>query len=138
MVFNKKAISPVVATALLLVVAVVAVVGFQGWYTNYQSDILAKTNDQTSASAANIAISYVKGGITAAEDIYITNNGGSSITGFSMSYNSSDCNISSPTLNPGLNSLTYDATTCNFSSLSSAEVLLKTSDSVQPLSIIIS
>ena len=33
----KKAISPVVATALLLVVAVVAVVGFQTWFNTYQT-----------------------------------------------------------------------------------------------------
>ena len=39
MVMNKKAISPVVATALLLVVAVVAVVGFQTWFASYQSGV---------------------------------------------------------------------------------------------------
>ena len=37
----KKCISPVVATALLLVVAVVAVVGFQGWFGTYSTNILS-------------------------------------------------------------------------------------------------
>lgn len=32
---KKKAISPVVATALLLVVAVVSVVGFSGWFETF-------------------------------------------------------------------------------------------------------
>ena len=36
---NKKVISPVVATALLLVVAVMAVVGFSGWFSSFQSGI---------------------------------------------------------------------------------------------------
>ena len=46
MAMNKKAISPVVATALLLVVAVVAVVGFQTWYSSYQSQIEAQVESQ--------------------------------------------------------------------------------------------
>jgi hypothetical protein len=37
MVFNKKAINPVVTSTLHLVVAVVAVVGFQSWFTTFQS-----------------------------------------------------------------------------------------------------
>ena len=32
---SNKAISPVVATALFLIVAVLAVVGFQGWFQTY-------------------------------------------------------------------------------------------------------
>lgn len=36
---HKKGISPVVATALLLVVAVVAIVGFETWYNTYSSGI---------------------------------------------------------------------------------------------------
>ena len=51
MVFNKKAISPVVATALLLVVAVVAVVGVQGWYRSFQSAKLVDVSDQADQAA---------------------------------------------------------------------------------------
>lgn len=36
---NKEAIGPVVAIALLIVVSVLAVVGFQSWYKSYSSDI---------------------------------------------------------------------------------------------------
>lgn len=35
----KKAISPVVATALLLVVAIVFVVGFQTWFNSYSENL---------------------------------------------------------------------------------------------------
>ena len=43
----KKAIGPVVASALLLVVAVVAVVGFQGWFNNYSSGMFSNTETQS-------------------------------------------------------------------------------------------
>ena len=37
--YFRKSISPVVATALLLVVAVVAVTSFQSWFTTFQSGV---------------------------------------------------------------------------------------------------
>lgn len=52
MKFNKKAISPVVATALLLVVAVVAVVGFQTWFTTYQSSQFVSVEQKADAGGA--------------------------------------------------------------------------------------
>lgn len=45
---NKKAISPVIATALLLVVCVVAVVGFQNWYQIYSSEMFSDLEVQSS------------------------------------------------------------------------------------------
>lgn len=47
---NKKGISPVVATALLLVVAVVAVVGFQNWFGDFESQVLSSTEHKSSMS----------------------------------------------------------------------------------------
>ncbi|MFW5704377.1 MAG: hypothetical protein ACOCXG_00915 [Nanoarchaeota archaeon] len=46
-VISSKAISPVVATALLLVVAVVAVVGFQNWFGSFSSEIFADVESQS-------------------------------------------------------------------------------------------
>lgn len=57
---TKKAISPVVATALLLVVAVVAVVGFQSWFTTYQSGVNVKV-EQNSKSGSALTIERVEG-----------------------------------------------------------------------------
>lgn len=48
--FNKKGIGPVVGSALLLVVAVVAVVGFQNWYTTFQSTTLVDIEEESSSS----------------------------------------------------------------------------------------
>ena len=53
----KKCISPVVATALLLVVAVTAVVGFQGWFGTYSTKILSGVE---SSSANDITTSRIE------------------------------------------------------------------------------
>jgi flagellin-like protein len=52
MVKNKKAISPVVTTALLLVVAVFSVVGFQAWFQTFQSAQQADVEKKAQAGAA--------------------------------------------------------------------------------------
>lgn len=44
---NKQGITPVIAVSLLLVVAVVAVVGFQNWYQSYSSTILTDVEAQS-------------------------------------------------------------------------------------------
>jgi len=44
---SHKCVSPIVATALLLVVVVVAVVGFQGWFSTYSSFIFTKTEQDS-------------------------------------------------------------------------------------------
>ncbi len=48
---NLKAISPVVATALLIVVAVVAAVGFSTWFGSYQSIVNSDLETKTSSSS---------------------------------------------------------------------------------------
>jgi flagellin-like protein len=46
--FNSKGISPVVATALLLVVTVVSAVGFQTWFTSFESSLLVEIESESS------------------------------------------------------------------------------------------
>jgi flagellin-like protein len=70
MINTKKGISPVVATALLLVVAVVAVVGFQTWFNTYQSGLNAKV-EQQSQSGSSLTIQLLK----TDGDVYIKNSG---------------------------------------------------------------
>lgn len=76
MVFNKKAISPVVATALLLVVAVVAVVGFQTWFNTYQSGLNTKV-EQESAAGSSLTIERLEGTTTAT--VYVKNTATSNV-----------------------------------------------------------
>ena len=58
---SKKAISPVVATALLLVVAVVAVVGFQGWFNTFQSGIFTDIEQQGDISSISTGVETIVG-----------------------------------------------------------------------------
>ena len=50
MLFSKKALGPVVAMALLLVVAVSGVVGFQTWYQTYQSGLMSDVEESSSST----------------------------------------------------------------------------------------
>lgn len=106
---QKKAISPVVATALLLVVAVVAAVGFQGWFQTFQSNIFTNTESQSQTSS-QIEIEtlvgntlYVKGGVnTSIQKITIDGNECSftgNITGV-QDIDVSDCTTSLTTNSP--------------------------------------
>jgi len=67
---NRKAISPVVATALLLVVAVVAVVGFQKWYNDYSTTVFSDV-EQKSSTGSTIIIERLKTDGT----VYLVNKG---------------------------------------------------------------
>ncbi len=54
---EKKGISPVVTTALLLVVAVVYVVGFQGWFDEFNSGLLVGVEEDSSFGSVKIDLS---------------------------------------------------------------------------------
>ena len=64
---NKKGIGPVVASALLLLVAVVAVVGFQSWFNTYSLTTFTNV-EQNSASNFNTGIENLISGV-----LYIKN-----------------------------------------------------------------
>lgn len=73
---SKKAISPVVATALLLVVSVVSVVSFQSWYNSYQSDLFSDLNSNSNIDNFNVGVEGIYG-----EELFVnTGSGGLSIT----------------------------------------------------------
>ncbi len=103
MVFNKKAISPVVATALLLVVAVVAVVGFQTWFNTYQSDLNAKV-EQQSATGTAVTIERLE-----TSQVYLKNAGSTDISVSSVTVDGNACNIT--TVTPGVSN--YSISDCN-------------------------
>ena len=95
MVLNKKAISPVVATALLLVVAVVAVVGFQTWFNTYQSGLNTQIEQQSQSGSA-ITVERLEADGT----LYLRNSGSSDVTVESVDVSaasgySGSCSISS-------------------------------------------
>jgi len=116
MVFNKKGISPVVATALLLVVAVVAVVGFQTWFYTYQSGLQVKTEQQSNAGTA-ITIERL-----GTDSLYLKNAGTSEINVNSITVGSdTSCNNS---FNLPASSVTnvYVNASCSFNETTGTEV----------------
>ncbi len=82
----KKAIAPVVATSILIVVVVISIVGFQGWFDTFSSNLFI---DVESDSSVN---SFVNGIET------VNNNGlyikaGKNLSVNSVEINGIDCNV---------------------------------------------
>ena len=84
---EKKAISPVVAVALLLVISVSAVVSFQTWFQTYQSQINSDIESQGSTDSLNTNIETIVG-----ENLYFkNNNANNNITVDSIKINGINC-----------------------------------------------
>ena len=88
---NKKGFSAVVATALLLVVAVVSVVAFGNWFANFQGDIQSGT--QTQAQSPSLIITRVSNG-----SVWLNNRGTKIVEDVKVEINSNDCTPSSGSL----------------------------------------
>jgi hypothetical protein len=86
----KKAISPVVAIALILVVAVVAVVSFQTWFGSFQNTVFSDVDlKSSSATTGGGAVLETVSGNT----LYIKNTGNENVTIKKIEINGEDCNI---------------------------------------------
>lgn len=86
---SKKAISPVVATALLLVVAVVAVVGFQGWFSTFSSSLFTNTETQSTTLVGNTQIDTIIG-----NSLYFKNGNTNNLSVIAVKVNGVNCNYS--------------------------------------------
>ncbi len=123
---NKKAISPVVATALLLVVAVVAVVGFQTWFNTYQSGLNTKVEQQSQTGAA-IILERLEN-----DTAYISNKGTDEITLTDLKIDGKSCAPLSGDnpLQNGVNTVSFNTTACSLVKGDSADVVLITDNGV--------
>ncbi|MCA9495693.1 MAG: SBBP repeat-containing protein [Nanoarchaeota archaeon] len=101
---KKKAISPVVAITLLLIMAVYAVVNFQTWYNTYSSDMFVKLEQDSSESSDNSGIEDLID-----NTLYFKNGNQINITIVSVKIGGQDCNISGP-YTPGMKIL--NVTSC--------------------------
>jgi flagellin-like protein len=123
---QKQGISPVVATALLLVVAVVAVVGFQTWFQSFQSDTLAKSSQ---AGAAGSAFNFQ---LLENDTLYVTNSDPNLIT-TTLTYTVEGCSEGTHVIVDGLNQVNLSGDSCaSMASGSSKSILLKTTSGVYP------
>ncbi len=92
----KKAISPIVAVSLLLVVAVVSVVGFQSFLNSYQTTI---QSDVENEEVGQIIISSISN-----TDLFVLNTGETSISYSNIAFGGIDCNIQG-NLSSGMNTI---------------------------------
>jgi flagellin-like protein len=114
----KKGISPVVATALLLAVAVVAVVGFSGWFSTFSSQVFVDFEGETSASGI-VSVEGLFG-----NKLYLNSKGNSSIK--SIKINDIDCNFNGSVL--GLDPINVSSCIGNVSG--AANIVVLTSDKI--------
>ncbi|MDA3854815.1 MAG: hypothetical protein PF569_01050 [Candidatus Woesearchaeota archaeon] len=67
---NKKAIGPVIASSLLIVVVVVALVGFQNWFQSYSSEVFNDVEIRSNSGSVNdLKIETLLG-----NSLYVSNN----------------------------------------------------------------
>lgn len=98
----KKAISPVVAMALLLVVAVVSVVGFQNWFGAFSSDVFsdAEQRGDTATSGGIVGVETLVG-----NSIYVKNSGDSELEIKVIKVNGVECVNSAQNLSTGVHQI---------------------------------
>ncbi|NCC70769.1 hypothetical protein EOM09_04255, partial [bacterium] len=110
---SKKAISPIVATALLLIVTVISVIGFQNWFNTFQTSVQSdiETNNQNQFNIETIVSGF----------LYL--NGVAEIQ--SVKVNGNDCHVSGLT-NENLNTLAIS----NCTSIGVNEIVIVTNNGV--------
>jgi hypothetical protein len=117
--YTKKAVHPVVGTALLLVVAVVSVVSFQSWFQSFQSDVFSDV-DIKSSTTTEISVEGIFG-----DDLYI--NAGNNLTITAIEINGIDCSINGSY--SGLEGINISSC-LGLVNISTPIVLIKTNDRV--------
>ena len=129
--FNvKKAISPVVATALLLVVAVVAVVGFASWFDTFKSNLFVDIEQQGSISNLNVGVEALVGDI-----LYFRSADGTQIS--SVTIDGIECSGLNGTYPLGIQSLNVSACLGSVTS-STPEIVVVTNSGVLSKTVFIS
>jgi hypothetical protein len=98
----KKAISPVVAIALLLVVAVVAVVAFQTWFGYFQTSVFTDVEGK-STTGATMEINQLIDGV-----LYVKSTSDENISVSSIKVGDTICNFTATNLTKGINAIVLD------------------------------
>ncbi|MCA9459377.1 MAG: hypothetical protein KC550_02400 [Nanoarchaeota archaeon] len=101
---DRKAIGPVIAVSMLIVVAVIALVGFQSWYTNYQTVVLSGVEVKSNNLDNELEINSLIGPI-----LYIINNYQDNYTVTQIEANKIDCGIDGYDLRLGINNFSLSS-----------------------------
>lgn len=84
----KKAISPVIAVSLILIVTVVSVVGFQTWFGSFSSKVFTDVDSQSNVDKQAVAIETISG-----EKLYVKNSGNEEVTLMTIKINGKECDV---------------------------------------------
>lgn len=124
---GKKAIGPVVAIALLIVVAVSSVIGFQTFFQSYQSGIQSKVETRSETNVLDIL--YVESNIDKTV-IYVINSKASTYTVInSVKIDNSACSLIGSDV-VDINSVTQVSVNCLVSRNDDVEIMLVTDNGV--------
>jgi len=118
----KKTISPVVATALLLVVAVVAVVSFQTWFGSYSSGIFSEVEIKSNSASQDgmLAIETLIG-----NTLYVKNGVVDNLTIQNLKIGSIECNLTNQeNLSLGMNEIDVEECLANITTSTPNVVLI--------------
>ncbi len=120
--FNgKKAVHPVIAVTLLVSLGVLAVVGFQNWYSNYQAGLQNKVENQETENIQT-KIDRVVG-----SNLYFRNGFDENITVTDVKVNGTSCLING-SYNSGLQTL--DLSSCNVNLSGNVEIVVFTNKGI--------
>ncbi len=103
---QRKGIGPVVASALLIVVAVVAIIGFQTWFSGYSSKIFADSESRSQNSVSGTGVESV-----VLDTIYFKNAGKKNLTITKVQVDGVVCNSSSTSVAPNT-LVSFDFSSC--------------------------
>ncbi len=91
---NKKGIGPVIASSLLIVVAVVAIIGFQTWFNSYSTTLFSDVESKSSSSVSQTKIDQLLG-----DTLYFRNGFTENLTITDVKIGGNSCNLGSLTAN---------------------------------------
>lgn len=113
------------ASALLLVTAVIAIVSFQTWYGSYSTGLFSKVESENSNEALNTIIETIVG-----DKLYFTNQFNENLSLNSVKINGATCNdVTTSNLTRGINSINFGNCTQNLTG-GSYEVVVSTDQGV--------
>lgn len=120
---NKLALSGVVATALLLVVAVASIVSFQGWYNTYSSQLLNDVDEKSSNQIAQTGIETLNG-----NKLYFKNGENTNISIEQIKIDNINCNVTGD-FEPGVSTIDVSACVSNITT-QTPEIVVFTNDNI--------
>ncbi len=122
-VFYKKAISPVVGSALLIVLTVISIVAFQNWFNNYSSSTFVDVEKQSSVDMTT-NIETVVG-----NELYIKSSGQGNNSVINLKINGVGCFVTLNSISSEMNEVIIDG--CNSTiDVGMKEVIIQTEDKV--------